>query len=57
MDMEGALKEGIYVFKLAELHTTYESHLKTLKITSSINRTRLKRAYGALPRAWNARAI
>ena len=43
MDMEGALEEGIYVFKLAELHTTYESSLKTLNITSSINRTRLKR--------------
>ena len=37
-------KEGIYVFKLAELlHTTYESRLKTLNITSSINKTRLKR--------------
>ena len=36
MDMEGALEEGIYVFKLAELHTT-------LNVTSSINRTRLKK--------------
>ena len=43
MDMEGAGEEGIYVFKLAKLHTTYESLLKTLNITSSINRTRLKR--------------
>ena len=38
-----AAKEGIYIFKLAKLHTTYESSLKTLNITSSINRTRLKR--------------
>ena len=30
MDMEGALEEGIYVFQLAKLHTSYESHLKTL---------------------------
>ena len=43
MDMEGVLEEDMYVFKLAELHTTYESSLKTLNITSSISRTRLKR--------------
>ena len=39
MGMEGALEEGIYAFKLAELHTTYESRLKKLNITSSNNRT------------------
>ena len=43
MDMEGALEQGMYVFKLAELHTAYESRLKTLNINSSTNRTRLKR--------------
>ncbi len=43
MDIESALEEGIYVFKLIELHTAYESRLKTLNFDSSINRTRLKK--------------
>ena len=33
----------MYVFKLAELHTAYQSRLKTLNINSSSNRTQLKR--------------
>ncbi len=43
MDIESALEEGVYVFKLIELHTVYESQLKTLNFDSSINITRLKK--------------
>ncbi len=43
MDIESALEEGVYVFKLIELHTAYESRFKTLNFDSSINRTRLKK--------------
>ncbi len=45
MDIESALEEGVYVFKLIELHTTYERRLKTLNFDSSINRTQLKKSF------------
>lgn len=42
MHVEGALEQGTYVFKLAELHAAYENRLKKLSVDFSTNRTRVK---------------
>ncbi len=41
MHIESSLEEGIYVFKLTELHDRYENRSKKLHVDFSTNRTRL----------------
>ncbi len=42
MHVENDIEKGTCVFKLADLHASYEEHMEQLNITTSINRTRLK---------------
>ncbi len=42
MHFENDIEKGTCVFKLADLHASYEEHMEQLNITTSINRTRLK---------------